>query len=253
MSERISASKARLIGEVVLVLVAFLATMLIGLFLVLFLAGIFYPEILEGINPETGEGAELLNMVGYSVAVVLMLVLVHFLLKFRGLSWKNIGLTRPGNWLKTIGWGLAVTVAAMAMGYAVGLVMESLGHEQDLTTFNFIEGNFLAYLFMATIISWFAAALGEEVIFRGVVMGNLAEAFGGEKAAWMLAALLQAFIFGAFHLYQDLAGGVAAGMIAVVFGLAYYWLKNLWPVIIAHGLIDTYGMTLFYFGFSDLV
>ena len=247
MSDSISVSKGRLIGEAIAVLVLFVITIVIGVVFVAMMARIFIPELLEGIDPVTGAGGALLSLIGYPFSTAIMLVIIHFILKSRAVGWRDIGLSAPDNLLKTIGWGILVAVVAFAVAVGASEIMTSLGYEQDLSSFEFIEGNFLAYLFMATIISWFAAGLGEEVIFRGVVMGNLAQVFGDGRGAWMLAAVLQALIFGGFHMYQEIAGGVATGMIALVFGFAYYRLRTLWPVIIAHGLIDTYGMTMFYF------
>ena len=247
MSDINSVSKTRLIFEIIGVLVVFVVTMLISVIIVSVGISMFAPDMLIGINPETGAGGEFLSLAGYPLATVMMLVIIHYVLKSRGSGWRDIGLSKPDNFMKTLGWGVAITFGAFVVAFATSEIMTRLGHEQDLAMFDFIEGNLWAYLFMVTIISWFAAALGEEVIFRGVVMGNLAAIFGGERGAWILAAFIQALIFGAFHMYQDIAGGVATGAIALVFGFAYYYLKSLWPVIVAHGLIDTYGMTMFYF------
>jgi len=253
MLEGTSVSKGRLIGEAIGVLVAFFITMIVGSII----AGIgimaFFPEFFEGLDPASETVAAQISLIGYPLSVIMILVLIHFLLKSRGSSWQRIGLAKPDNLLKTVGFGVLVAFIAFFVAIGVEQGMSALGYEQKLNIFGFIEGNFLAYLFMATIISWFAAGLGEEVVFRGLVMRNLAEAFGGEKAGWIIAAILQAFIFGAFHMYQDIAGGVATGVIALVFGLAYYKLRSLWPVIIAHGLIDTFGMTVFYMGVPELV
>lgn len=84
-------------------------------------------------------------------------------------------------------------------------------------------------------------------------MGNLVQLFGGSNIAWILAAILQGVAFGAFHLYQDVGGGVIAGTIGILFGLAYWKLQNLWPIIIAHGLVDTFAMTIFYFGLEKFI
>jgi len=253
MSEAPTVSKGRLIGEIIGVLVVFFITMILGAII----AGIgimaFFPEFLAGLDPTSETVAAKISLAGYPIAIIMMLVMIHFLLKSRGSSWQTIGLSKPDSIVKTIGFGILIAVVAFIVAIGVEQGMSALGHQQNLTIFSFIEGDFVAYILMATVISWFAAGLGEEVVFRGLVMRNLAEVFGGENRAWIIAAVLQALIFGAFHMYQDIAGGVATGTIALIFGLAYYKLRSLWPVIIAHGLIDTYGMTVFYLGVPDLI
>ena len=67
--------------------------------------------------------------------------------------------------------------------------------------------------------------------------------------AWILAAILQAVIFGLAHAYQGPVGVIKTGAIGLVFGLAYLAVgRNLWPLIIAHGLIDSIDMVTHYLG-----
>ena len=47
-------------------------------------------------------------------------------------------------------------------------------------------------------------------------------------------------------------GGVGiTAVIGTFFGLAYWKLRRLWPIIIAHGLYDTVLFTLVYFGLHE--
>ena len=65
----------------------------------------------------------------------------------------------------------------------------------------------------------------------------------------MGAALASSALFGAIHLYQGISGIIATG----VSGLVFAWLylrtgRNLWLSIVAHGVMDTAGFVLIYFG-----
>ena len=44
-------------------------------------------------------------------------------------------------------------------------------------------------------------------------------------------------------------GAVTAGMVAVVYGIVYRVNgRNLWPLVIAHGVTDTVSLVALYFG-----
>jgi membrane protease YdiL (CAAX protease family) len=44
---------------------------------------------------------------------------------------------------------------------------------------------------------------------------------------------------GAYHLYQGFGAGLGNIAMGLVFGYAWQRTKRLWPLVIAHGLIDT--------------
>jgi hypothetical protein len=59
----------------------------------------------------------------------------------------------------------------------------------------------------------------------------------------------QAVIFGLVHAYQSPAGMFKVGVIGLVFGLSYLGVgRNLWPLILAHGFIDSMDMVQHFFG-----
>jgi len=80
-------------------------------------------------------------------------------------------------------------------------------------------------------------------------MTRLAQTFGESRTAWGLAIAGQALLFAFAHWYQGPVGMVPIGVGAVVTGIACVaWGRNLWPAIIAHGLVDTLGFTMLYLG-----
>ena len=94
----------------------------------------------------------------------------------------------------------------------------------------------------ATLIST-AAALAEEVAFRGTLQTGLA-ALGTAVAlppalAAALAVLVQALVFGRLHSYTDSpVYAVAATVAGLVFGGAFALTKNLWVPIVTHFIVD---------------
>jgi len=73
-------------------------------------------------------------------------------------------------------------------------------------------------------------ALGEEVLFRGVLQNIFQKSFGHTQphaAIW-----LAAFVFSAIHL--QFYGLVPRMLLGALFGYLYVWSGNLWYPIVAH-------------------
>ena len=77
-----------------------------------------------------------------------------------------------------------------------------------------------------------AAGVGEELLFRGVVLHHTAARFG------MAAGLgLSSLLFGLVHFLSP-AYFVFATLMGVYLGLLYWWCDNLLPAIVTHALYD---------------
>lgn len=77
-------------------------------------------------------------------------------------------------------------------------------------------------------------ALLEEVIVVGYLMTRLRDGGWGMWAVIFTSALLR----GTYHLYQGLGQAFGNVLMGVIFGWWYYRTRRLWPLIIAHALID---------------
>lgn len=78
-----------------------------------------------------------------------------------------------------------------------------------------------------------AAGLGEELAYRGYVIGVLSGVVGTP-----MAAVVSTVVFGVLHAYQGVLGmartTVLGGFLAGVFLLS----GSLWPSIVAHAVLD---------------
>ena len=64
--------------------------------------------------------------------------------------------------------------------------------------------------------------------------------------------VLVSILFGYGHYYKGPAGIVDSGVAGLILGAAYLLSgRNLWASIIAHGFIDTFGVTVVYFGWDS--
>ncbi len=80
----------------------------------------------------------------------------------------------------------------------------------------------------------FANGWAEEVIVVGYLLNRLDQLGVNPVKAVVASSLLR----GAYHLYQGFGAGVGKLVMGLVFGYAYRRWGRLWPLIIAHGVID---------------
>ena len=195
---------------------------------------LFAPKLIPDL-PYSGQFAMLLSLIGAT-----------WLLRRDGQRWRDLGLrwaTSKKDLAKGAGMVVLVFVCAVAANAVVQPILTALlgsAAERDLPDVSTIQ---LYLIFMVMI--WTTASFGEEMVFRGFLMDRLSKIFGGTRYAWVLAAFIQAAIFGVGHAYQGIGGILVTGVVGLVFGLLYLVARrNLWPVIIGHALINTVGFTV---------
>lgn len=93
----------------------------------------------------------------------------------------------------------------------------------------------------------------EEFSFRAMIFGGLASAFGHTKKGVVWAAVVSGILFGFIHVAMDVVTGniqdiwgwlqvlgktVQAGLVGFVLAIIYFKTRNIWVVVILHGLND---------------
>ncbi len=87
------------------------------------------------------------------------------------------------------------------------------------------------------------------MVYRGYFMHRLKDIFKNEKVGWMFGLIISSFLFGGIHLYQGASGMISVGLFGLSFGILYFASgKNLWAPILAHGISDSAGFVMIYFG-----
>ncbi len=81
----------------------------------------------------------------------------------------------------------------------------------------------------------FGNAWAEEVIVVGYLLTRLDQLRVRPGVAILWSGLLR----GAYHLYQGFGGGLGNLAMGLVFGVVWRRTGRLWPLIVAHGVIDT--------------
>ncbi len=159
----------------------------------------------------------------------------------RGGSLRDFGLGRPQRWGRTV--LLAVAAGAFVLivgGLLLQVLIAGLGlTPPDASRFRDILSTG-AGLALGLLSVWTSAAFGEEIVMRGFALSRLAAAFGGGRGAWILSLVVGSAAFGALHAYQGASGMLVTGVAGLLLGTAFLIVRrNLWVVVIAHGLVDT--------------
>ena len=177
--------------------------------------------------------------------------------RLTGEPWSRFGLIRFKRW-----WSLPLVVpqaalgivAILGIGAGTALLGDALGVWTTEGTQSGVEdrwgdivGNLPVYLGWL-VIGWISAGFGEEVFFRGYVIDRLSRLLPDVRWAVPAAVALAAIGFGVAHMYyQGMRGLVVTGMIGLALGTLYIvYKRNLWPLIVAHGCVDTLAFTAMY-------
>jgi membrane protease YdiL (CAAX protease family) len=171
---------------------------------------------------------------------------------WRGPGWRIVGFARP----RSIAQAAAIGVAA-GLGYqglSLMLLEPTIAYVTgsalpDVSIFRAVIGD-ERQLAISLLLAWTTAAFAEETVYRGWITTRVAEVVGGfSKHAWMVAIVVSSIAFGLVHMYQGLSGMIATGLTGLVLGWLYLATgRNLWAPIIAHGVMDTSGFVMIYFG-----
>jgi hypothetical protein len=164
-------------------------------------------------------------------------------------------LSRVGVPMKRLGFGPTfqparyLVLAAVGVGFIqlFGLILDPVservfGEGRDLARFSDMAGSPTALIKLMAL-SWTVAAFGEELAFRIVLMRGIAFSLGDSRAAFGIALIVQAIVFGLIHAYQGPAGIIGAGINGLIFGgLTLAARGSIWPAAIAHGSSNTIGI-----------
>lgn len=179
------------------------------------------------------------------------MIVATWLLKRRGIGWRELGFRWPESWPKT----LALTLLTLVAFFACVAVFKTIADHffTDVGTsgrFDHIKGNLAVYLIVMVLV-WTHSAIFEELLFRAFIITKTSLLFGAGRNADVMAVVLAAIFFGYRHYYyQGLHGAVVTGGIGVTFGLLYIWFgrRNILPLILAHGSINSLLQTFRYLG-----
>jgi len=170
-------------------------------------------------------------------------------MRVRGVTWKELGLTNPKSLKTTLmvtGFILVFTPVSIMIFELIKdqfpfFIAPDTSETSAVSKFGDLKGN-LTLFFSIIIFIWIESFL-EELLDRGFLMNWFERLFSKTSFATILAVVFQAAIFGFRHSYDLSERSITVGLIGLIMGIAYMVFgRNLWPLIIAHCLLNTMSM-----------
>ena len=153
-----------------------------------------------------------------------------YLLWRSGFSLPQIGLSRP-RWRPDLLGGLGLALLIGLPGLAFYLLARILGLNASVEPAELYD---TWWRIPVLLLVAFANGWAEEVIVVGFLFTRLRQLKVSPVAAVILTSLLR----GLYHLYQGFGAGLGNLAMGLVFGYVYVRTGRLWPLIVAHALID---------------
>lgn len=153
-----------------------------------------------------------------------------YLLWRAGLGPRRIGLARPRARTDLLqGLGLAALIGLP--GLVLYLVGNAIGLNLTVVP-STIDDHW--WRIPALVAYAFANSGAEEILVVAYLISRLRRLGLSENSSLLASALLR----GSYHLYQGIGGGVGNLVMGLVFGRIWQKTDRLWPLLIAHALID---------------
>jgi uncharacterized protein len=167
-----------------------------------------------------------------------------YLLWRSGFGLNQIGLSRP-RWRPDLLGGLGLAVLIGLPGLALYLLSRILGMNASVEPAELYD---TWWRIPVLLLVAFANGWAEEVIVVGFLLTRLRQLRVSPVAAVIASSVLR----GVYHLYQGFGAGLGNLAMGLVFGYVYVRTGRLWPLIVAHGLIDAVAFVGYAFAAGHL-
>jgi uncharacterized protein len=185
------------------------------------------------LNPDQSR-YDLVNL-GLNLTVLIQLIawgmLALYLLWRSGIRPSGIGLGRP-HWRSDALGGVGLAALIGIPGLALYLAARAAGLNAEVEPSALHESWWRISVLVGAA---FANGFAEEVVVVGYLITRLRQLGLSPRRAILASSALR----GLYHLYQGFGAGLGNLLMGLVFGYAWYRTGRLWPLVIAHGLINT--------------
>lgn len=124
--------------------------------------------------------------------------------------------------------------------------MDSLDEQSIDSLMSILSMNSVADLLINLLIIAVLPAIGEELLFRGVIQRELVKVMDNPHIAILLASI----IFSAVHM--QIQGFLPKLIIGLILGYAYYWTKSLWIPMLLHFINNSVPTFMLYWAGDDI-
>lgn len=129
------------------------------------------------------------------------------------------------------GWGFGIAACIGIPGLGFYLLAKSMGINTTVAAANLADN---WWTIPMLVIAAFANAIVEEVVMVGYLFVRWAQ------TGWSVLTIVavSALVRGSYHLYQGWGGFIGNVLMGIGFGLFFVKTRRVWPLVLAHGLID---------------
>ena len=159
---------------------------------------------------------DILPMVYYAIYSV-YIAGSYFIIKHNRREWSEIGITRSN-----LSDSLLISIGFIAAFIITQTISSELHLSTELTTVLVVEQLVFNFAF---------SGLGQEILFRGVLLFSLARWKG-----WELGVVISSILFGLVHILKGVHYVIATILIGLMYAFITYRTKNIVGPIVAHGL-----------------
>ncbi len=185
----------------------------------------------------------------FSYTIIVLVVTWLFLKYISKESFKDIFFSFKQFQSKAIWQGaVAAIILFVLLQYAIMPLLQKNFPNQtiNLHDYDFIKGNLVNYIWVM-IAALIVGGFYEELVFHGFIFTRLEKIFNRHQT--LIAFILTAIIFAAYHFQQGILGMINAG----IAGCAYHAFilknnRNLWFGIFFHAFYDFIGLSFIYAG-----
>lgn len=195
---------------------------------------IFTSIVAMGVNPARIAHTHQ-SLIGAMVQMIAVGVVLGWFLKVRGWTLEKIGLAVT---LRGTSWGLMLFVVCLALLFAIRFVARfsfGLNFDELVERFPAAIDLDMQVAFLSSVVS----ATFEELFVAGYVI----TALSATRGPWM-AVNVSTGLRVLYHLYQGPLGIVTIVPMGLLFGWLYVRTRQLWPLIVAHVLLEVVGLAL---------
>jgi membrane protease YdiL (CAAX protease family) len=149
--------------------------------------------------------------------------------------WEFFGLTRPHVMKDGIA-GVVIWLVQITAWTTVSTIIASvIGYDKLVALMDYSDDMFARPAgaeFLLLPFSCAAVGFAEELVMRGYLIPRFEQLFGSSVKAVVVSSLM----FASYHAYQGAGGVMSAFVFGLVWGVAFCWIRRVWPIALAHAI-----------------
>jgi len=184
-----------------------------------------------------------------NVLYVISALLIMFISKFvRKEKWSEYGFKSINQIMMLLAIVIGIVYGLVDNYFIEQLITKLTGAKPDLSAYENIRGD-IGRLIAMLAIGWIIGGLFEEFFFRGYIYNRIQTVIHNPVVFKIISIGVTSIVFAFAHTYQGIGGMIDTGLFAVIMGFLYFIFgRNVWYLIIIHGLYDTVGIIRLYLG-----